>query len=110
MGLLVPNIDRKIANLQEGEIIIGINAREGEECSSSEDMALKICVRLVLDDTLSLEELEAEVPKIQYLRCGWIERPAPDTPVGIHDAPLGKLWIVYKRATETEKSMPAQTA
>lgn len=97
MALWVPIADRKIANLQDDERIIGIDARTGEDSCTPEVMTLKICCRLALDDILPLEDLEAEIPHIQYLRCGWIRKPEPDNQPGTHDAPLGKLWVVYRR-------------
>lgn len=110
MALPIPNVELKIADLQEGESIIRVNARAGDEYSSPEIMAIKIGAQLALNGVLRLKDLETEVLKIQYRRCGWIERPAPDDQPGIHDAPVGQLWIVYKRTEPTNERMPAQTA
>jgi hypothetical protein len=92
MELEVPDIFIQIADLKEGEQIIGINAQAGEECDLS-DLAFAVHGCLGMDPNM------ISTTSIRVVRCGWIERPAPDTKEGVHDAPLGKLWVVYKDTT-----------
>lgn len=89
MELEVPDIFIQIADLKEGEQIIGINALAGEEFNLS-DLAFAVHGCLGMDPNM------ISTTSIRVVRCGWIEKPAPDTKEGVHDVPLGKLWVVYK--------------
>ena len=93
MGLYVSEIHRKIADLREGEEIIGKHARAGDEFDLKQ-LAFQVQARLDIDaETFTA----TDPPKIEGQRCGWMEEPPPDTREGIHESPLGQLWVVYRK-------------
>ena len=94
MGLLpVSELYLKFANVQDGEKIIGILAREGEEFNLS-GLALKVRVVLFMENGVDIGDGD-DSGGITIQRCGWMEKPKPDTEPGVHDSPVGRLWVVY---------------
>ncbi len=80
MKIEVPEVYRTIANLKEGEEIVGINAREGEENDMSH-LAFRVDGALGIHPVVMSADPE---PHVVALRYGWMES--------------GKLWVVYQDA------------
>ena len=104
----VPEIFRTIANLQEGEKIIGIGAYAGDDREETfPQLALVVRARLDIDANTLTPTGQSQ---IDVLRCGWILKPAPDTEPGIHSQPIGELWVVYKDLPcEKNVGLPSET-